>query len=136
MIKELVVHANSKGVEIALLENKKLVEYHLDAYDKEGFGAGDIYLGRVKKLNPGGMGRSKMITVTDKGAMGEVKLENFFSMVGINFENIRMNDNMITNKIADLTNEGWTLKFVNTGVYGADKSTGIYITRYIFSRQK
>jgi hypothetical protein len=36
MIKELVIHANSKGVEIALLENKKLVEYHLDAYEKEG----------------------------------------------------------------------------------------------------
>lgn len=53
MIRELVIHANSKGVEIALLENKKLVEYHLDAYDKEGFSAGDIYLGRVKKLNPG-----------------------------------------------------------------------------------
>jgi len=90
----------------------------------------------VESVVPGGLGRSKMITVTDKGAMGEVKLENFFSMVGINFENIRMNDNMITNKIADLTNEGWTLKFVNTGVYGADKSTGIYITRYIFARQK
>lgn len=53
MIKELVIHANSKGVEIALLENKKLVEYHLDSYDNEGFAAGDIYLGRVKKLNPG-----------------------------------------------------------------------------------
>ena len=53
MIKELVIHANSKGVEIALLENKKLVEYHLDSYDKEGFSAGDIYLGRVKKINPG-----------------------------------------------------------------------------------
>jgi ribonuclease G len=53
MIRELVIHANSKGVEIALLENKKLVEYHLDAYDKEGFAAGDIYLGRVRKLNPG-----------------------------------------------------------------------------------
>ncbi len=53
MIKELVIHANSKGVEIALLENKKLVEYHLDSYDKEGFAAGDIYLGRVKKINPG-----------------------------------------------------------------------------------
>jgi ribonuclease G len=53
MIKELVIHANSKGVEIALLENKKLVEYHLDAYEKEGFAAGDIYLGRVKKINPG-----------------------------------------------------------------------------------
>jgi ribonuclease G len=53
MIRELVIHANSKGVEIALLENKKLVEYHLDAYDKEGFAAGDVYLGRVRKLNPG-----------------------------------------------------------------------------------
>ncbi len=53
MIKELVIHTNSKGVEIALLENKKLVEYHLDAYENEGFSAGDIYLGRVKKINPG-----------------------------------------------------------------------------------
>ncbi len=53
MNKELVIHANSKGVEIALLENKKLVEYHLESYEKEGFGVGDIYLGRVKKLNPG-----------------------------------------------------------------------------------
>ncbi len=53
MIKELVIHTNSKGVEIALLEDKKLVEYHLDAYDKEGFSAGDIYLGKVKKINPG-----------------------------------------------------------------------------------
>lgn len=53
MIKELVIHTNSVGVEIALLENKKLVEYHLDLYDKEGFSAGDIYLGRVKKINPG-----------------------------------------------------------------------------------
>jgi hypothetical protein len=90
----------------------------------------------VESVVPGGLGRSKMITISDKGAMGEMKLENFFSMVGINFENIRMNDNLITNKITDLTNEGWSLKFVNTGVYGADKSTGIYITRYIFSRQK
>lgn len=53
MTRELVIHANSKGVEIALLENKKLVEYHLDAYDKEGYAAGDFYLGRVRKLNPG-----------------------------------------------------------------------------------
>ena len=90
----------------------------------------------VESVVPGGLGRSKMITVTDKGEMGEVKLENFFSMVGINFENIRANDKSITQQISMLTNDGWQLKFVNTGVYGADKSTGIYITRYIFSRQK
>ena len=66
--------------------------------------------------------------------MDEIKLENFFSMVGINFENVRSNDKVITDKISDLTNDGWEIKFVSTGVYGADKSTGIYITRYTFSR--
>ena len=68
--------------------------------------------------------------------MDEVKLENFFSMVGINFENIRMNDKMITDKLARLTSQGWELKFVTTGAYGADKSTGIYLTRYFFTRNK
>lgn len=52
MIRELVLHANSKGVEIALLENKKLVEYHLDVYENDGCSAGNIYLGKIKKLNP------------------------------------------------------------------------------------
>lgn len=52
MIRELVLHTNSKGVEIALLENKKLVEYHLDVYENDGCAAGNIYLGKIKKLNP------------------------------------------------------------------------------------
>ena len=52
MIRELVLHANSKGVEIALLENKKLVEYHLDAYESNDCVASNMYLGRIKKLNP------------------------------------------------------------------------------------
>jgi ribonuclease G len=29
------------------------MEYHLDPFDQSGFSAGDIFLGRVKKLNPG-----------------------------------------------------------------------------------
>jgi ribonuclease G len=50
--KELVIHANTKGIEIALLEDKRLVEYYIQPFKKEGFNAGDIYLGRIKKLNP------------------------------------------------------------------------------------
>lgn len=90
----------------------------------------------VESVVPGGLGRSRLITISQDGKMDEVKLENFFSLVGINFENIRTNDKMITDKIADLYKQGWELKFSNTGVYGADKSTGIYITRYLFSRNK
>ncbi|MEK6616443.1 MAG: hypothetical protein AABZ32_10085 [Bacteroidota bacterium] len=90
----------------------------------------------VESVVPGGLGRSRLITISEAGKMDEVKLDNFFSMVGINFENIRANDRMITDKISDLTKQGWELKFVSTGVYAADKSTGIFITRYIFAKQK
>ena len=90
----------------------------------------------VESVVPGGLGRSRLITMSEEGKMDEIKLDNFFSMVGINFENIRSNDRILTDKISDLVNQGWELKFTNTGVYGADKSTGIYITRYLFSRTK
>lgn len=90
----------------------------------------------VESVVPGGLGRSRMITISEGGKMDEVKLENFFSMVGINFENIRLNDKMITDKISYLTSQGWELKHVSTGVYAADKSTGIFITRYTFAKQK
>jgi ribonuclease G len=41
-----------EGTEIALLEDKKLVEFHNQKSDAS-FAAGDIYLGKVKKLIPG-----------------------------------------------------------------------------------
>jgi ribonuclease G len=53
VVRELVIHSNTIGVEIALLENKRLMEYHIDRFDQNDFSAGDIYLGRIKKINPG-----------------------------------------------------------------------------------
>lgn len=52
MQKDLVIHKNAKGVQIALLEDNRLVEYHLDG-NEATFSAGNIYIGRVKKINPG-----------------------------------------------------------------------------------
>ncbi|HEX8332126.1 MAG TPA: Rne/Rng family ribonuclease [Segetibacter sp.] len=52
MNKELIINATSNGVEIALLEEKKLVELHNEKTDAS-FGVGDLYLGKVKKLIPG-----------------------------------------------------------------------------------
>lgn len=91
----------------------------------------------VESVVPGGLGRSRLITIGEGGKLDEVKLENFFSMVGINFENIRSNDKIITDKISYLTSKGWTLQQISTGVYSADKdqSTGIFITRYLFSKK-
>jgi ribonuclease G len=50
--KELIINAITEGTEIALLEDKKLVELHSQKNDAN-FSAGDIYLGKVKKLIPG-----------------------------------------------------------------------------------
>ncbi|HEX5555177.1 MAG TPA: Rne/Rng family ribonuclease [Chitinophagaceae bacterium] len=52
MNKELIISAAPAGVDIALLENKKLVELNHENSDSQ-FGVGDLYLGRVKKLIPG-----------------------------------------------------------------------------------
>ena len=52
MNKELIINASGEGVEIALLEDKKLVELHYER-GQDQFAVGDLYLGRVKKLMPG-----------------------------------------------------------------------------------
>ena len=119
----------------------------------------------VESIVPGGAGRSRMIeTKTDidykslttertdgkdskqgdidrsdakVGAFAETKLLNFFSLVGINFQNIASNDAIISSKINSLAKEGWRLVFVTSGVEsdcGDPDKGGIFITRLYFSK--
>lgn len=121
----------------------------------------------VESIVPAGIGRSRIIEATDtvdsdlattertdgkKSNMDEVrrgnlkvdlfnetKLLNFFSLGGINFQNVASNDAMITDKINKLTAEGWELAFVSSGVEsnaGEQDREGIFITRFIFKMQK
>lgn len=52
MSNELVISSTQKGDRIALLQDKRLLEYHLEESDSN-FTVGDIYLGTVKKLVTG-----------------------------------------------------------------------------------
>jgi len=52
LTKELIINVAPQGVEIALMEDKKLVELHNEKADAN-FAVGDLYLGKVKKLIPG-----------------------------------------------------------------------------------
>lgn len=119
----------------------------------------------VESIVPMGIGRSRMIEHTSlvdsdasttertdgkKSDQGDVKrkdlkidefketkLLNFFSGVGINFQNIASNDAMISDKINKLALEGWSLTFVTSGVEsdaGKSDGNGIFITRLIFSK--
>ncbi len=90
----------------------------------------------IESVVPGGLGRSRLITTAKDGSMEEIKLENFFSFVGINFGNVKENDKVLALKIEEKVNAGWELVGITPGVYAADKSTGIFITRYLFKRKK
>ncbi|MBN2175821.1 MAG: Rne/Rng family ribonuclease [Bacteroidales bacterium] len=52
MNKELIVNSGPSEVQIALLEDKTLVELHNEK-SNTGFAVGDIYLGKVRKIMPG-----------------------------------------------------------------------------------
>ena len=52
MISELVIDVQPKEISIAILEDKKLVEYQKEVRNLS-FSVGDIYLGKVKKIMPG-----------------------------------------------------------------------------------
>ena len=69
----------------------------------------------------------------------ETKLLNFYSGVGINFQNIASNDALITSKLNQMSTDGWELFTVVSGVEsdaGKDDRNGIFITRYVFRRLK
>ena len=120
----------------------------------------------VESIVPNGLGRSRLISSNDvkdykeftstqtdddnkrnKSKRDEIrvknfdetKLLNFYNLGGIRFQNIAANDAMITSKINSMSEEGWELMFVTSGVASkGDKSdnNGIFITRYIFKRSK
>ncbi|MFT5640523.1 MAG: ribonuclease G [Cyclobacteriaceae bacterium] len=52
MSNELIINSTPKGCRIALIKNKKLVEYHQEEEGNQ-FNVGDIYLGTVKKVVQG-----------------------------------------------------------------------------------
>lgn len=120
----------------------------------------------VESIVPNGLGRSRIIsaneakdykeyttTQTDEDntrnkskrgdirvkGFDETKLLNFFNLGGIRFQNIAANDAIITSKINTMIEEGWELAFVTSAVEsagGKGDNQGIFITRYIFKRNK
>ncbi|MEM1407110.1 MAG: hypothetical protein AAGG59_10075 [Bacteroidota bacterium] len=119
----------------------------------------------VESIVPGGLGRSRMISNktdldveqftterkagTDTGQgqvkrksikvdnLEETKMLNFYSITGINFQNIASNDALISSKLDQMTEAGWELAFITSAVEGDGGTAdgkGIFITRYIFKR--
>lgn len=86
-----------------------------------------------KKSDQGDVDRSDLKVDNFK----ETKMLNFYSGVGINFQNIASNDAMMMDKMNKLAAEGWQLIHITAGVEadaGKDDGTGIYITRMYWKK--
>ncbi len=94
----------------------------------------------VESVIPGGMGRSRILTTDDAGQMLEKDLKNFYSLVGINFENIANNDRAIVDRLNEYSAQGWELVQVTTGSNqqssNGNSNGGLFITRYLFKKLK
>lgn len=120
----------------------------------------------VESIVPGGLGRSRIVSAVEERDykeftteqteddnsrnkskrsdirvkdFEETKLLNFFNLGGIRFQNIAANDALITSKINTMVSDGWELAFVTSAVEsdsGKGDGNGIFITRYIFKRNK
>lgn len=88
----------------------------------------------IESVVPGGLGRSRMLQTDENGNTEEIKMNNYFSLAGINFGNVMENDQQISKMLGNMSKEGWELMSIVPGVYSADKSTGIFITRYYFKK--
>lgn len=90
----------------------------------------------VESVLAGGLGRSKMIITTADGTQKETDLENLFSMVGINFKNIKENDDKVMRTIKEYTNNGWKIEQVTSLTLSQNDSGagGIFMTRYLLSK--
>lgn len=120
----------------------------------------------IESILPGGVGRSRMIEATSQvdynafttvrtdgkdskqsdvdrsdikiDGLRETKMLNFFSMVGINFQNIASNDAVIMSKLNEMHSQGYDLAFVTSGVEsdaGKEDGNGIFVTRLYFKQR-
>ena len=89
----------------------------------------------IESVISGGAGRSKMIITNANDSQEEIELENLFSLLGINFKNIKSNELKITQTLKSFTDKGWKLEqVIPLSLSPGQGSNGIFMTRYLLSK--
>lgn len=90
----------------------------------------------VESVVAGGLGRSRMIVTSPDGSQKETDLNNLFSMTGINFKNIKENEDQVIKTLKSYTDDGWKLEHVTSLTLSQNDSGagGIFMMRYLLSK--
>lgn len=106
------------------------------AQDTATISADIIQITTVESILGGGIGRSKMIITKSDGTSEEKEMNNLFSLVGINFKNIKQNEVTIISTLKTYTDNGWQLMSVTPLTLSPNQSeSGIFLTRYLLSKK-
>lgn len=90
----------------------------------------------VESVVSGGAGRSKMIITKEDGTQEEKDMENLFSIVGINFKNIKSNETVLLQTLKSYTDQGWKLISTSPLTLSPNQNgNGIFLTRYLLSKE-
>lgn len=90
----------------------------------------------IESVISGGIGRSRMIITNADGSQKETDMENLFSLTGINFKNIKQNEDKILSTLKIYTEDGWAIDQVTSLTLSPNDtgSGGIFMTRYLMSK--
>ena len=77
-----------------------------------------------------------MIITNPDGSQKESDLENLFSLAGINFKNIKQNEDKLLKALKEYTGNGWKLDQVTSLTLSQNDTGagGIFMTRYLLSK--
>ena len=117
---------------ITLMGGSSLLAQEIKATAKKQF----MQVTTVESVVSGGLGRSKMIITNPDGSQKETDLENLFSMVGINFNNIKDNEDKVIRTLKSYYDAGWNMEQVTSFTLspGTNGGMGIFMTRYLLSK--
>jgi len=95
-----------------------------------------VQINTIESVVAGGLGRSRMIITNPDGSQREQEMENLFSVAGINFKNIKENEEQILRTLKTYTDDGWKIDYVTSLTLSQNDSGagGIFMTRYLLSR--
>ncbi len=90
----------------------------------------------VESVLAGGLGRSKLVITNADGTQSDTDLENLFSLVGINFKNIKENEGKVIKTLKSYTDNGWKIDHVTSLTLSQNDTGagGIFMTRYLLSK--
>ncbi|MEO9004628.1 MAG: hypothetical protein ABI288_07815 [Ginsengibacter sp.] len=91
----------------------------------------------VESVTAGGLGRSKLIVTNPDGSQKDSDMKNLFSVAGINYNNIKANEEKIVMILKEYSDSGWTLVQVTPLTLSPNESgSGIFMTRYLLSNNE